>query len=246
MKDIYKVPPGEPVTAAYINSIYGARDYLAGLIDKSVESVYGPDMLRPESGNDIIIKDILLNYLRRILAADREIAPFSMVGTEREYSFRIRVECEDHVLNIRTGGSIDRIDRVGGRLRIVDYKTGELASAIASLDDLFTDDRKREYDGWLQTLLYCEAWLANNPAEAVIPSIYRVKELRQAKAGDALKIKEDKKNEWILEDYRTVRETFMTGIREVIALIFNSREPFRMTKMPAKCNYCPYRGLCRR
>ena len=246
MKDIYNVPPGEPVTAAYIDSIYGAQDYLAGLIDKSVESVYGPDMLRPESGNDIIIKDILLNYLRRILAADREIAFFCMVGTEKEYSFRMLVECEAQVLNIRTGGSIDRIDRVGGRLRIIDYKTGELVSAIASLDDLFADDRKKEYDGWLQTLLYCEAWLANNPDEAVRPSIYRVKELRQAKAGDALKIKEDKKNEWILEDYRTVREAFMTGIREVIVSIFNSGEPFRMTKIVAKCNYCPYRGLCRR
>ena len=106
MKDIYKVPPGEPVTAAYINSIYGARDYLAGLIDKSVESVYGPDMLRPESGNDIIIKDILLNYLRRILAADREIAPFSMVGTEREYSSD-QVECEDRS-EYQNRGSIDR------------------------------------------------------------------------------------------------------------------------------------------
>ena len=149
-------------------------------------------------------------------------------------------------VRIRTGGSIDRIDRVGGRLRIVDYKTGEVAPKIASLDDLFTDDRKKEFDGWLQTLLYCEAFLSNNPAEAVRPSIYRVKELIQAKADDALKIKEDKNNEWILEDYRTVRESFMAGITGVVASIFSSGEPFRMTKTLSKCNYCPYRGLCRR
>ncbi|MFZ2338170.1 MAG: PD-(D/E)XK nuclease family protein [Bacteroidales bacterium] len=246
MKEIYTVAPGKDITADYIDSLSGNTAFLNGLIDQTVDSIYGQDHRRPESGNDIIIKDILLVYLRRILAADRYISPFAMVGTEEEHRFNLPVRSDGKELRIRTGGSIDRIDRVGGRLRIVDYKTGEVAAKIPSLDDLFTDDRKKEFDGWLQTLLYCEAWLSNNPAEAVRPSIYRVKELKQAKADDALKIKEDKNSEWILEDYRTVRETFMAGITGVVASIFSSGEPFRMTKSLAKCNYCPYRGLCRR
>lgn len=246
MKDIYKVSPGKVVTADYIDTISGNQAYLAGLIDNSVESVYGLDMMRPESGNDVIIKDILLNYLRRILAADREIAPFSMVGTEKEYRFRIKVECEGQVLSIRTGGSIDRIDRTRGRLRIVDYKTGEVAMKIASLDDLFADDRKKEYDAWLQTLIYCEAWLSNNPAEPIRPAIYRIKTLNQANTEDTLKIGDDRKNEWMLEDYRDVREAFMAGITGIVASIFSSDEPFRMTKSVFRCSYCPYRGLCRR
>jgi CRISPR/Cas system-associated exonuclease Cas4 (RecB family) len=246
MKEIYTVAPGKDITEDYIDFLSGNTEFLAGLIDQTVDSIYGQDHRRPESGNDIIIKDILLAYLRRILAADRYISPFAMVGTEKEYRFHLPLGSEGTELRIRTGGSIDRIDRVGGRLRIVDYKTGAVASRISSLDDLFIDDRKKEFDGWLQTLLYCEAWLSNNPAEAVRPSIYRVKELKHAKADDALKIKEDLNSEWILEDYQTVRESFMAGITSVVTSIFSSGEPFRMTKSLSKCNYCPYRGLCRR
>ena len=246
MKEIYTTAPGKEITADFIDSLSGNTTFLNGLIDQTVDAIYGQDHRRPESGNDIIIKDILLAYLRRILAADRYISPFAIVGTEKEYRFILPLGSEGTELRIRTGGSIDRIDRVGGRLRMVDYKTGEVAPKIASLDDLFTDDRKKEFDGWLQTLLYCEAFLSNNPPEAIRPSIYRVKELKQAKADDALKIKEDKNNEWILEDYRTVRESFMAGITGVVASIFSSGPPFRMTKTLSKCNYCPYRGLCRR
>lgn len=246
MKEIYTVSPGKHITEDYIDSLSGNTAFLIGLIGHTVDSIYGHDLRRPESGNDIIIKDILLNYLRRILAADRIIAPFAMIGTEKEFRFLLPLGCEGTELSIRTGGSIDRVDRVGGRLRIVDYKTGEVATKISSLDDLFADDRKKEFDGWLQTLLYCEAWLSNNPAEAVRPSVYRVKELIQTRAEDALKIKEDKNSEWILEDYRTVREAFIAGLTGVIASIFSSGEPFRMTQTLTKCNYCPYRGLCRR
>jgi len=56
----------------------------------------------------------------------------------------------------------------------------------------------------------------------------------------------DRKNESLLEDYRDVRESFISGIRVVIASIFSRKEPFRMTKTVSRCNYCPYRGLCRR
>ena len=45
--------------------------------------------------------------------------------------------------------------------RIVDYKTGSVSESINSIDDLFIDDRKKDADGWLQTLLYCEAYLCN-------------------------------------------------------------------------------------
>ena len=86
----------------------------------------------------------------------------------------------DLMIEIITGGKIDRIDIINGVTRIVDYKTGSVSEIINSVDDLFTDDRKKDSDGWLQTLLYCEAYLASKPGSIVRPSVYKIKKLNIA------------------------------------------------------------------
>ena len=45
------------------------------LLIKAINENYGPDLLRPLSGNDIIVRDILFNYLRRILDARQGAGP---------------------------------------------------------------------------------------------------------------------------------------------------------------------------
>ena len=106
--------------------------------------------------------------------------------------------------------------------------------------------RKKDLDGWLQTLLYCEAFLTQNQGAVVRPSIYRVKELSAGEFSDMLRIREERNSEITVEDYLTVRKEFMEGLKGVITSIFNPEEPFRMTVSIGKCGYCPYRGLCLR
>ena len=67
------------------------------------------------------------------------------------------------------------MDIKGGITRIIDYKTGKISDSVNSLDALFEDDRDKELDGWLQTLLYCEAYLAEMPEAVVIPAVYKLK-----------------------------------------------------------------------
>ncbi len=128
----------------------------------------------------------------------------------------------------------------------MDYKTGETAQKISSISDLFRDDRRKELDGWLQTLLYCEAYLTVNPEIVVRPSIYKVKELSAENFSDMLKISEERNSEFRLDDYGLVRNSFLEGIKETISIIFSPEEPFRMTTNLNKCGYCPYSGLCQR
>jgi hypothetical protein len=64
---------------------------------------------------------------------------------------------------------------------------------------------------------------------------------------DKLKMKNDSKNESIIDDYKVVREEFILGLKELISTIFNYDEPFTMTSdIRGKCTYCPYRELCMR
>ncbi len=246
MKRIYSDHINREVSPGFIEGLIKDKSHLPDIIDRAIAENYNSDTMRPLSGNDIIIKDILFIYLQRILTADRAIAPFTIAGLEEFFSFMLSFQLKGENMEIRTGGNIDRVDRLMGKTRIVDYKTGETAQRISSVGDLFVDDRKKDLDGWLQTLLYCEAYLIKNKGVSVRPSIYKIKELTADKSSDILKIKEDKNSEIMLDDYTTIRESFLDGLRELIATIFSSEEPFRMTKNINKCVYCPYKGLCQR
>ncbi len=96
---------------------------------------------------------------------------------ESVFSFPVSILSGDSAIDVVTGGKADRIDVTGGVTRIVDYKTGTVADKINSIEDLFADDRKKDADAWLQTLLYCEAYLMNNQGISLRPSVYKVRKL---------------------------------------------------------------------
>jgi len=243
------------VYIGFINKEVGQRDIdgilkdekkLAKLVEITVNGGEMPDAPYDGGGKNIIMKNILLNYLIKILKTDRSLTPFSIEGLEKPSFFTLTFNDGDRTINLKTGGNIDRIDKKEGKTRIVDYKTGIMADKISSVGDLFEDDRKKELDGWLQTLVYCEAFMTEHPDVTIRPSIYNIKELSADKFSDLLKIKAAKNDEMILSDYKTVRAEFLEGLRITAGLIFSKDEPFRMTENISKCNFCPYRGLCRR
>ena len=107
---------------------------------------------------------------------------------------------------VLTGGNIDRIDSINSVIRIVDYKTGIVSESINSVNDLFADDRKKDADGWLQTLVYCEAYLATNPGSVVRPSVYKIKKLKDSSGTDRLKLKTGSRSADLIENYMEVSE----------------------------------------
>jgi CRISPR/Cas system-associated exonuclease Cas4 (RecB family) len=246
MKDIYKNFINREIPSGSVNALLKDESYLLNIIDQAINENYSSDMFRPLNGNDIIIRDILHFYLQTILNTDKSLAPFTIIELEKPFHFVLSFESGGEITKIRTGGNIDRIDRLAGKTRIVDYKTGETAQKINSVSDLFRDDRKKDLDGWLQTLMYCEAYLDVNPGITVRPSIYKVKELSAEKFSDTLKISEGKNNDLRLEDYQMIRNDFLDGLKGLISAIFSPEEPFRMTSNINKCGYCPYRALCQR
>jgi len=199
------------------------------------------------NGNELIVRDVLLTYLIRILNTDKSIAPVTVLNLEDSFSFIIGTISGGKQIELSTGGMVDRIDNVSGVTRIVDYKTGTVADTISSISQLFADDRKKDYDGWLQTLLYCESYLAANKSVIVRPSIYKIKKMTGGFFSDRLRIKTDSKNEMVVDDYNEVREEFISGLKVTISDIFSESEPFIMTDdVRGKCSYCPYKSLCMR
>jgi CRISPR/Cas system-associated exonuclease Cas4 (RecB family) len=246
MKHIYKPFSGMEMTHDVLGTIISDRNHLASLIDLAASETSRTEPGIPLAGKDLIVRDVLGIFLSRILEADRSITPFRIVALEESFEFSIPIVFDNSDHLIKTGGNIDRIDITCGTTRIVDYKTGDIARKINSVTDLFEDDRKKDIDAWLQTLLYCEAYRNQNKDSVLKPSIYVVKELTTEKFLDTLKIRVDRNNEIEVNDYNEVRSIFLSGLEEVIKEIFNPEEPFRMTRDIGKCIYCPYKLLCQR
>jgi CRISPR/Cas system-associated exonuclease Cas4 (RecB family) len=242
MNRVYSGYRGKNVTAGEIERILSDRQSIMKQTACTISEVFNREDDPEMAGNELIVNEVLMVYIRRILETDRAHAPFTVIDLESPVMFT--VESGRDTL-ITAGGKIDRVDRKGSVTRIMDYKTGTIADSISSLGDLFQDDRKKDADGWLQTLLYCEGWLSQHPGEVVAPSVYRVKKISDRENGDMLRICPSGNEETTLEDYTTVRSEFVNGFRELIRIIFSPDEPFRMTAESwTKCRYCPYRRLC--
>jgi CRISPR/Cas system-associated exonuclease Cas4 (RecB family) len=247
MKNLYTPYVGKELTGEIISGIISNRQFLAKMINEELNNTYKSGRNGAVSGNELIVRDVLMAYLNRILHADKLREPFIILNLEDTFNFLLPFVSNGSELNVHIGGNIDRIDSGNRVTRIVDYKTGIVSESIKEISDLFTDDRKKDPDGWLQTILYCEAYLAENPESIVRPSIYKIKKLNSASTDDRLKISSGTRNDLPIDNYMEIREEFISGLKDLISIIFSHDEPFLKTKdRRGKCSYCPYRTLCMR
>ena len=247
MKNLYQPFIGSVLTAEMLNGMIHNKQFLSKIVNEAVNEKYKAGRNDEVSGNELIVRDVLMAYLIRILNTDKAIAPFVILSLEDSYSFVLPFNLNGSKAEILTGGKVDRIDNLNGVIRIVDYKTGTVSEYVNSIDDLFIDDRKKDADGWLQTLLYCEAYLSTKPGNIVRPSVYKIKKLTGAFIGDKLKLKTGSRSESVLDNYEPIRDEYLTGLKGLINTIFSVDEPFiKTTDVRGKCSYCPYRTLCMR
>jgi hypothetical protein len=247
MRELYLAKTGQVISGKDLDLIISDNQLLSSIIEEVSGRVYSNAGNNLIGGKELIVRDVLMKYLTRILNADKDLAPFTILNLEAPFSFRLSFLPDKPDMQILTGGKIDRVDLLNGVVRIVDYKTGSIADSISSISDLFADDRKKDCDGWLQTLLYCESYLSANRGVKLRPSIYKIKKMTSGVFSDKLRVKTDSKNETVVDDYSLVREEFIYGLKEVISTIFSDNEPFVMTTdTRGKCTYCPYKVLCLR
>ena len=97
--------------------------------------------------------NVVRRYVKQIIAADLQLAQtqgLTLLAQERSYYMPLDLG-ETGIIQV--GGRIDRVDRVGGVLRIVDYKSG----------------RKLEKKYKQQTAIYSVVWKNNNSQSQAEP-----------------------------------------------------------------------------
>lgn len=224
----------------------------SGAVEQAVTAAINREYLQKESadakeypGNLVLVYDIVSKYLRHgVVAYDAAHDGFRVEGLERDVEDLFGFTSAGRELRVRFGGIADRIDRLDdGRLRVVDYKTGESQLEFAGIEALFNGEAKQRQSNVLQTLLYAMMLTHSEGCEAV-PALYYVRRMNRPDYSPELI---DRSTGGVGEGYSAYAVEFERLLREKLAELFDPSVPFRATEDTEHvCRYCDYRSICRR
>ncbi|MDP4205288.1 MAG: PD-(D/E)XK nuclease family protein [Bacteroidota bacterium] len=196
-------------------------------------------------GRNRLIFSIIKKSIKQILLKDASLSPFELVNLEGRYNMFYPVLADGKEFRIKLGGYIDRIDRVDGTLRIIDYKTGKDKlefTDIASLFDAENNDRRKAV---FQIMLYGLIYGTNFEKEKSIGAgIYQLRDV----FGDSFDpiIKSKQLGKINMADKAQIEE-FKNHLSTLLSEIFSVETVFDQVDVKKqKCSYCSYASICHR
>ena len=248
------------IEKAHIQAYLSNRTLLANAVDRAFQA----EQCTPNNGLQIINREVIIQYITKLLKIDQQLCPFSILAMEEEakvytqLSFTIPSggalvsSAPTKQYNLTIGGIIDRLDAVTDkqtgkpRIRVVDYKTGnQPSSPIKNIDEIFDPNniRSKHSNYYLQAILYSlivsrsERW---NPANhPVSPALLFIKQAPANHYDPTLHI-----DKHPISDVTVYEEEFLTKLKHTLADIYSPDTPFTPTDDRKKCELCPYRMLC--
>lgn len=243
------------VTRESIDYALKHKEYVTRIVDKAFsETVFekGTKKRIDYNGLQLINREVIIRYLRRLLEIDRDLAPLKISDVEVPVCAPLQVTTSGGIRLINIGGRIDRLDRIYDkaigceRLRVIDYKTGRYAmKKVNCVDEIFAmpPEQGKHTDYYLQTMLY--AMLVkhdrrlNPDGLAVSPALLFIQQTAEEGYDPTLIIGKER-----IADIAEHEQTFSEGLHSIVSEIFDPARPFRPTEDKSVCSFCPYCGLC--
>lgn len=232
-----------------------------GELSRRVKSVYCRELKldpkRPLSSLSSIYCQTIERYARELLTWDSAHTDFGYAASERQVYAAFQLP---DATTVYFGGTIDRIDEVDGRYRVVDYKTGGDKISISKPQGAGSDFRwvdklsDPDYKAILQTLIYC-AGLAQTEGldeRKIHPAIFRfrggdglMKLTTKYQPLISLPVGEKQAKEAV--SYHEMKESFEPFlIEEILTSLYDTEVPFTQSEDLKPCRYCPFALSCGR
>jgi hypothetical protein len=228
----------------YIKDI---RKRINGSISKSFSKHYGQENEQDFKfeGKNILGREIIKNYVLKILEYDENYSPFDILGLEKKYTYDFPLQIHGKEVKIGLKGIIDRIDRKDGSVRIVDYKSGRDESSFKNIQGLFDKSDDQRNKAVFQTCFYAFLFSMNRPELAggtVKVGLYNLKELYNTDFDVRLKLK-SLGNSIFIDDIMPFLDEYKQHLKDLILEIFNTDLPFKHEDDKDKCVYCNRLGM---
>ncbi len=223
-----------------------STERLERVTDEAIRHEYlHSESARPEEygGDLMLIRSVVIRYLRNILTYDIAHDNFSVVQLEKPVHYDFPFNAGGHELNIRFEGISDRIDRMDdGTMRIIDYKTGSSHLEYRSLDALFNGSPDERVSNITKTILYA-MMMYHTSGRDVQPVLYYVRSMHDTEYTPLLTDREYKTSGAF---YSAIREAFEALVASKLSEMYNPEIPFRRCEDEKACRYCDYRSVCGR
>lgn len=200
-------------------------------------------------GKNIIAKEIIKDFMKSILKLDEKYAPFEFLGAEMQFELDLFLDpettssvdegvMEQKAVGLR--GTIDRVDKKDGNVRLIDYKTGQDKHSFDNIEELF--DRKKKNKAAFQTFYYALLYnRVKNSGDIMVPAVFNK---------DAIFMGEDVllkiKGEGKVENAALHLDQYTEQLKGLLAEIFDPAIPFDQVDDDRKCSFCAYNGICER
>jgi len=213
------------------------------LIDEVFIESYQLDPGKPVQyeGQRLVVREVVKRFAHRILEMDKAYAPFDIEVLEQG-GLDYKVAINQYPGLILLSGKIDRVDRKGELVRVIDYKTGKDKLDFESVASLFRRDSKRNKAAF-QTLLYAQLYKANSfhTSSKIVPGLINRMNLFDKEFKFGFKVGKS-----FMEDIDPLLPEFDANLKTLLEELFNPDVPFDQTTDLELCRFCPYQGICYR
>ena len=253
------------IEKAHIQAYLSNRKLLASVVDRAFEE----EECKTNNGLQIINREVIIEYITKLLKIDQQLCPFSILAMEEEAKVYTQLSfttpsggalkggalvssAPTKQYNLTIGGIIDRLDVVTDkqtgkhRIRVVDYKTGNKpSSAIKSIEEVFDPKNiaSKHSNYFLQAILYSlivsRSKEWNAANDPVSPALLFIKQAATNDYDPTLCI-----DKHPISDVTVYEEEFLTKLKETVADMYSPDAAFTPTDDRKKCELCPYRMLC--
>ncbi len=220
-------------------------------IDKAFEKKFkGSDIAY---GKNLLLVNVAKTMVKRFIQYEigqaEELARsgklFSVAFLEQFVETQMQIRCGDHDLNVRLKGFLDRVDKMDGWWRIIDYKTGITEPRQVKVKDWNDLVDHPELNIGFQLLMY--GYLLESRFSSPISSGAGIFSLRRISSGfTAVCVPADEPGKFAVMLNRTSLARFGEVIREILMEIYDLSKPFVQTRDMKICERCPYINLCGR
>lgn len=228
-----KEPQPQAITSFHIDEMLKKYELM---IRGQFMKRYNDDEKAFTSGKNLLSFKMALELTKRFLESEKEFLkkqsePVFIEYLELEIQNSLKIPVNGVEKEIRLKGFIDRIDSVGDKIRIIDYKTGKVAEdevkiSLASTDYLLAFSKPKH---GVQMTMYSYLYLsAFNflPGEVALYSLIKLKDgIFSLNGGD----------KWTLEE---ITHSFPLFLESLLAEMYDVSIPFEHKK--AWASYCLY------
>ncbi len=246
MEALYKPFEGKVLDSSHIDEIQKNRVGTENEIRKQIAFHYLKDKRKGKKtvvleGKTLLIYENSKTYLKQLLKVDKAIAPFTLVSLEKEYKTSYEINLNGKKTTVYIGGKVDRVDRVQGVTRVLDYKTGDVRHfKFKTVGELFERNVKEPKKEILQAMIYSLVLTESTGISAVQPVIYTLRKLFDSSHSPNV---EWEKNEFVFDE---LKGDFIEYLLGLVTEIYAVENRFTQTGFADKCKYCAYRKICRR